>query len=321
MFGPILGAGVSIADMLLGNKAKQDANNLNWASLFETKRANRNIESMQKASRRDAYGNLLKYTPGVGWEIDTTPMTEAILGSQQQEQLANLREDAPRNRAAAERLDTRSKMGAEEFQKQFNEFRFRPKTSESADIADTTNTLLSSRRKGLDEASAMLARQLIRTGGSSELAGVYKQADDTYAKTLADAMLEGKRLGRGVNQQRQMDDLAGKGGELQLLQRIADDTQQTPIGNSGDAMNSQLTGRADQAIQQLVQAMMGSRNSNAAAMGQVAQGVGNSAPDLSGLASILAGLDFGGGGGSDALNQYSFPKAPRLVKNSSSGLW
>jgi len=318
---PLIGAGVSALGMFSDNKAKQDANNINWASLFETKRANRATENMAKSSRRDAYGNLLKYTPGVGWEIDTTPMTEAILGSQQNEELRNLREDAPRNRAAAERLDTRSKMGAEEFQKKFNEFRFRPKVSESEDISDTTNTLLSARRKGMDEASSLLARQLIRTGGSSELAGMYKSADDNYAKTLQDAMLEGKRLGSARNRERNANDLSNMGGELKLLQGIADDTATTPVGNPGGQMNQALTGRSDAALQQLVQAMQRSIGSNQNAAAQLAQGVGNSGMDTNGLASILGRLDFGGGDKTDEINQYTFPKAPKLIKNPTNGLW
>lgn len=293
MIGPLLGALVSGAGIFADAGAKKDANNINWASLFETKRANRATEGLQRSSRRDAYGNLLKYTKGIGWEIDTTPMTKAIMDSQQKEELANLTQDAPRNRAAAERMDTRSKMGSEEFTKQFNEYKYRPRTSEAADIADSTNTLLSGRRKGLDEASAMLARQLMRTGGSSELASVYKNADDTYAKTLSDAMLEGKRLGRATNQQRQMDDLQGMGGELSFLKGISDQTTTTPVGNPGGQYNSDMTGRADQALQQLVGAMQSSRGASQQAYSTLAHGVANSAPDFSGLASSLSRLSFG----------------------------
>lgn len=319
--GPLLGALVSGAGMMSQQGAARDANNINWANLFETKRANRATEGMAKSSRRDAYGNLLKYTPGIGWEIDTTPMTAAILEGQQTEDLASLTKDAPRNRAAAERMDTRSKMGADEFETKFNEFKYRPKTSEAADIADSTNTLLSARRKGLDEASAMLAKQLMRTGGSSELAGVYKQADDTYAQTLQDAMLEGKRLGRSTNRQRQTDDLQGLGGELSFLKGIADQTTTSPVGNPGGAIDSNLTGRADNALQQLVRAMQQSTASNQQASNQLSRSAANTGLDTSGLASMLSALSFGGSDKEDTIDQYSFPKAPSLVKSPQGGLW
>lgn len=290
MIGPLLGALVSAGGIAAQAGASANANNINWANLFETKRANRKAEALQRSSRRDAYGNLLKYTPGVGWEIDTTPMTAAILGAQQKEELSNLREDAPRNRAAAERMDRRSQMGDEEFRRKLNEFIYRPKVSEAADIQDATNTLLSARRKGLDEAAAMTARQLMRTGGSSEIAGIYKQAGDEYAKTLQDAILEGKRLGRATNQQRQTDALQGQGGELQLLKAIADQTTTSPVGRVG--YNEQLSGRADAALQQLVNAVQQGNAASQQAYGTLARGVANSAPDFSSLAGYLSRLRF-----------------------------
>ena len=107
--GPLLGLAGSVAGAGMQMGAQQDANNINWANLFETKRANAAAEELQRASRQDALGNLIHYTPGIGWQIDTTPLTKSILSAQQKEQLASLSQDAPRNRAAAERMDARSK--------------------------------------------------------------------------------------------------------------------------------------------------------------------------------------------------------------------
>lgn len=294
VIGPIFGALAGLAGAGLQFGAQQNANNINWMNLFETKRRNRETEKLAKSSRRDAYGNLLKYTPGVGWEIDVTPMTEAILGHQQKEELTSLREDAPRNRAAAERMDVRSKAGDEEFQKRFNEFKYRPRTTEAVETADATQTLLNARRKGLDEASAVLGRQLMRTGGSSELASVYKQANDQYAKSLEDAMLEGKRLGRQAYNEKEGSDLQRLTSELGFLKNIADTTTTSPVANP--QIGNQLTGRADDAMSQLVAAIQSGHGPSQAAHNQLASGLSKSYLDLSGVASLLSRLDFGSQG-------------------------
>lgn len=294
ILGPLLGAGVGLASALLGSGAQRDANNINWMNLFETKRRNRETEKLAKSSRRDAYGNLLKYTPGVGWEIDLTPMTEAILGSQQKEELASLREDAPRNRAAAVRMDQRSQMADDEFEKVFNEYRYRPRRNEATEVNDATQTLLNARRKGLDEASALLARQLMRTGGSSELASIYKQANDQYAASLEDAMLRGKQLGRQAFNTQQQADLQNYGGELGFLRGIADQTTTSPVANP--QIGDQLTQRGDAALNALVAAVAGGHGPSQQAYSQLASGIARSAPDLSSVANILSRLDFGFGG-------------------------
>lgn len=293
VWGALLGAGVGLADALLGADAQQDANNINWMNLFETKRRNRETEKLAKSSRRDAYGNLLKYTPGIGWEIDTTPMTESILGAQQKEELESLRKDAPRNRLAAERMDRRSQAADEEFQKKFKQFKYRPQKSEQAEIGDATQQLLRARRKGLDESSAMLSRQLMRTGGSSELASVYKQSNDQYAQSLVDAMLQGKRLGKESYNQQQQTDMQNMGGELNFLKGIADQTTTSPVAQP--QIGNQLTQRSDNALSQLIQAIMAGHGPSQSAHNQLASGLANSGLDLSGVASMLSQLDFGYG--------------------------
>lgn len=291
ILGPLLGAGAGLAGAFLNRDAQQDANNINWLNLFETKRRNRETERLAKASRRDAYGNLLEYIPGVGWVIDTTPMTEAILGASQKEELASLREDAPRNRAAAERMDARSQMADDEFERKFNEFRFRPRTTEAVEEFDATQTLLNARRKGLDESSAILGRQLLRTGGSSDLERVYKTANDQYAQSLVDAMLEGKRLGRQAFAEKEGADLQRLTGELGFLKNVADTTTTSPVARP--TIGDQLTGRGDDAARQLIAAIQSGHSPLQQAYGTLSQGIRNSALDLSGVASLLSRLDFG----------------------------
>jgi|SRR6478736_1466297 len=298
VIGPILGAGASLASALLGNRAQQDANNIGYLNLYETRRRNRATENMAKSSRRDAYGNLMKYTPGVGWEIDTTPMTSAILGAQQKEELEGLRTDAPMARAARVRQDKRASSADDEFEKRFNEFKYRPRKSEEAEVGDATNLLLSTRRKGLDEASALLARQLMRTGGSSELSRVYKGANDTYVQSLEDAILKGRSMGKEAYRQNEQSDLSNRGGELKLLASLAGDTANPNLPNVS-GYDSDLSGRSDDALKTLLSAMQqGTGNINNASSALMRQ-VAGSGLDLSGFANALGGLDFGGGGDTD----------------------
>lgn len=292
--GPLLGAGVSAFSALSNRGAAQDANNINWMNLFETRRRNKAEETMAKSSRKDAYGNVMKFTPGVGWEIDTTPMTQAILGSQQNEELRQLREDAPRNRLAAVRKDSRSRLGDEEFTKQFNEFRFRPRQTEEGSIGDATTSLLNARKKGNDEASALLARQLMRTGNSSQLASVYKAANDSYAGSLEDAILRGKELGRKNYRSNEAAELANRTGELGFLKGVADDSGHSNVGMPGGAYNAGLSGRADQAQAALMQAMARGTSNIQNASSNLASSTGRTGLDLSGVASAFGNMDLSG---------------------------
>src|SRR5690606_39718972 len=111
------------------------------------------------------------------------------------ETLKSLTVDASRNRAAAERKDKRSQMTDEQFEKAFNEYKYRPQKSEAEYTGDATRSLLLNREKGLSEASSVLARELMRTGNTSRLPEIFKTADDLYAGTLEEAMIKGKSLG------------------------------------------------------------------------------------------------------------------------------
>ncbi len=193
--GPLIGGGVSLVSAIMNANAQKQANNINWSALQETKRQNRRNERLATADRADPYGNIIKYLEGVGFKYDLTPITQAILAAEQRERKANLEEDAPRNRAAAVRMDDRSKLADDEFEKRFNEFKYGSEPNRDAYVADATDDLLRSRRKGLDQASALLARQLIRTGGGSQIASVFKQADDAYAGSLDEVISKAGDLG------------------------------------------------------------------------------------------------------------------------------
>lgn len=286
MIGPLLGAGVSLAGILGQQQTARQANAINWRALMEQERMNRFNRQLATAPREDAYGNVINYTPGGGFDYDLTEATSRVLSGEQKERLANLLEDAPRDRMAAERMDRRSQMADDEFERLFNEYRFRPRETEDSFIADATQDALNSRRRGLDEAASLLSRQLLRTGGSSDLGRVFNMADEAYADSLGEVISGAKRQGRSDYQASQQND--PRLAELGFYKQIADTTENNPAQFSD--FNNQLSGRADNALQHLTSVIANNRDSSANAYARYAQGVGNSAPDLSGLASILMRL-------------------------------
>lgn len=293
MIGPLLAALTAAGGMAMQQGAQDNQNNLNWQSLFETKRGNRKAESLARATRRDAYGNELEYIEGVGWVPNLTDITKQILSAEQKERRSNLTEDAPRNRAAAVRKDKRSQAASKDFEKAYNEYKYRPRRSEAEYKGKATTDLLNTRRKGLDEAAALLARQLMRTGGSSELAGIYKQADDAYANSLGEAMFKGEQIGaERFNRDSNSDALRGQ-NEAGFYKGIADDTTTSPVNFSG--FNEQIGAMGSAGQRELMQAIRNSQGATSESMARLAQGYGNS-PDMSGLSNALSRLSFSAGG-------------------------
>lgn len=296
--GPLIGGVVGLVGALLQAEQQRKANRINKMALDETKRSNRKQEELSTSTRRDAYGNKLIYTPGVGWEYDLTDITKNILDAEQREKRLNLTTDATRNRASAERMDERSRMADDEFQNRFSEYKYSTDPGEEGYIADTTTLLLDARRRGLDEAANMTAKQLMRTGNSSRIPGIYREAGDAYADSLAQTMINARRMGKEDYHNDQSRKQGRQHQDLGFLQGIANQTKDTPVSFS--SFNRDLTGRGDNALAQLIDTIRNSRDSNNAASGRYAAGVAQSAPDLSGIASALSRLDMSFGGKDDS---------------------
>lgn len=76
-----------------------------------------------------------------------------------------------------------------------------------------------------------------------------------------------------------------------MLRGTADQTTTSPVNFSG--FNEQLSGRADNALSSLSNALSEGSDATRKALAQYAQGVGNTQLDLSGLAQMLASLGRG----------------------------
>ena len=314
--GPLIGGGVSLIGAIMNANAQKQQRDIDWMGLQETKRGNRKSEELARSTRTDPYGNKLIYKPGVGWTYDLTGITEQILSAEQGEKRRNLLEDAPRERAASVRRDNRSISADKDFERLSNEYRYRPKHSEAEEINDSTDLLLKSRKKGLDEAASVLARQLLRTGQGSNLEGLYKSTGNQYADSLEEAMMKGRSMGKDAFRSRRDSDDAAARGELDYYRQIAEQGGGTPAQNSG--FNGDLSGRADSAQAALLQAIQNGTASNAQAYGNAARSAGGGGIDLSGLAQSLSRLNFDD---SKDEEQYPIPPGDEYFKHHTDGLW
>jgi hypothetical protein len=288
LFGSILGIAAQA-------NAQQQQQNLGYQNLWETERENRFRDKLTTSSQTDAQGNQVYYDPGLKqWKIKLTPTTKGIVDAQQLEQGKSLTEDAPRNRAAAVRKDKRSIAAADDFERAFNDYKYRPQKSEDDFIGDATREALLSRRAGASEAASAVNRSLLRTGNGSDIPAVFKAARDADAQEFEDTLLGAKRQG-------QKDFLALGGAndakaqqELEFLRGIADDTDTSPVRFGND--NERLQGSEANALAGQLSGVNQDQSSRTGAMDTLIKLAGQT-PDFSSFASALSGLGRGMSGG------------------------
>lgn len=246
------GLGVSALGLFNQRRNLRDQRDIQTRSFNETRRANRERERLAKATRTDAFGNRIVYNAGTGFEVELDPLTEAILNAQQKEQLASLREDAPRNRQAAERKDRRSRFADEAFEEDFARSRSRRQRSEKEFEAEAIRDALLTRAfedRDADNDLARLALRVPNSGSARSLIRESRRGRNDH-ENIAEAIVNAKRRGRGEffavsnaedNQER---------ANLSFLNSIANDTAQSPVqfSNVGD----RLSGQNDAALQQLI---------------------------------------------------------------------
>lgn len=291
--GAALGAITGLAQIIMQANAQADERNLNYLNLFEQKRQAREREALAKATRSDAYGNKVRYTPGQGFVTEVTPIMQAILNSQQKEQLAQFREDAPRVRDAATRMDKRAREAGEVFDERFNEYRYGRRKTEEEYIAEAIRNAIDSRRGGKDQgAREELSRAAMRLGNSGAATNLYKAARDTQPEvSLAEAIAEAKRQGKQQFLAERGAENSAIFGELGGLRSIADAVMQ---GNMNwDNENDALSGRSDNALSGLIQTNAANSNAVGSAYAAAAKAAGQS-PDFGSLAASLSKINLKG---------------------------
>lgn len=259
--GAILATGVSLAGLASQVGAQSSSTNLAYANLFEQKRQAQERERLAKATRTDAYGNAVRYIPGQGFVTETTPITKAILDSQQKEQLAQFRDDAPRQRAASQRIDERSKEAGEVFDDRFSEYRYSRRKSEDEFVAEAIRDALASRREGDPDSLNAISRLALRTNNTQALPELLRAAKSQGSGrgTLAEAIANAKKQGKQQFHADRNANTQSTFGELNQLRSIADKFVPANLNFANE--NNALSGRADNALAALLQTS--AQNSNA----------------------------------------------------------
>lgn len=271
-----LGLGQTILNM--GAEKKKQA--LAQASLNETRRSNMESEKLAKASQTDAMGNKVRYIDGIGWVSEASPIVKAILDAGAREQLTNLREDQPRERAAAIRQDNRSQTAGSAYSKAFDKYRYGKQPNEAEAQADEVLATVADRE--YNPASAGAFNQAIRTDNPQLLRALYGSEQGNKGSLTA-ALIRAKRAGTGQY-------LAEKGardqaafGEMGQLRSVADGTPDSAPQYSN--ANDELAGRQSNAMSQLISVISNNGSKMASAYGNAANSV--SPIDITGIGKLI----------------------------------
>lgn len=289
--GPLVGGAVGLAQLISQGNSQRDQRNLAYMNLFEQKRQAREREKLAKATRSDAYGNKVVYVPGVGFITETTPLTSSILNAQQKEQLAQFRDDAPRIRDAAERLDKRAKEAGEFYDELFNKYRYKRRKGEEEYIADAIRNTIESRRENKnDDAAELLSRSAMRLGSSGAARNLLKAAKEMRPEqTLSEAIAAAKKQGKQQYLAETGAENQNTFNELNSLKILADAVAGGNF-NWGNE-NAALSGRADNALSQLIATNAANSQAVGQAYGHAGQAAGQF-PNFGALSSSLSRLSF-----------------------------
>jgi hypothetical protein len=290
---PLLGAGVSLIGSIMGANAQNNAAtasyNASLANLYEQRRQAMEREKLAKSARTDAYGNTVRYIPGRGFVTETTPIVQAILNAQQKEQLAGFREDAPRARRAAERIDARAIKAGDKFDEVFNAYENRREKSKEEYIAEAVRdaSRVRNENRGSKDALGNLSRAALRTNNKAMLPFLLN-ASKGNKSSLVEVLANAKKAGTQQYYAEKGAENASTFGELGNLRSIADAFVSPSLDRSNQS--GQLSQRQDNALNSLINANLASSNLLNSASGRVAQAAGRTGnfPDLSGFANALS---------------------------------
>ena len=238
--------GLDLFSQIMANKKRLA---LEQAALNETRRSNMANEQLAKAGSIDANGNRVRYIEGLGFVSEPSAVTKAILDAGNREQLANLREDQPRERAAAVRMDQRSQNADTEYRKAFDKYRYGDKRTEAQDVGDEVLATIADRESAASDPNAYM--QAVRSGDPNALQALYTQ--NGKRSSLFSAILRAKQRGRAQYLAEKNAGDQNTFGELGQLRNAADATEQSaPMMSNA---NEELMNRQEAAKQQLMQAI------------------------------------------------------------------
>lgn len=256
-----LSAGIGLASqafkLIQANKDRRRAEDAQQREINARNVANARTERLAKSPQTDVYGNTTRYVEGKGFVSEASPIVQAILNAQTREQLSTLTEDAPKAREARNRKDARSRSASDQYERVFNEITSRYRKPQQEYEAEGVLSALESRSDVGNPVAAALVAQAIRSGDPDALSRLAAagRGKGSVRNTIQAGKDEGfNRFAQRKSTQDQLDF-----GELGQLRGIANDTDGVSMPNSN--LDSVLSGRSENAMRTLMQAVSNSGNS------------------------------------------------------------
>ena len=211
---------------------------------FQEEQADRQ-EKLQTAARTDAMGNRLEYDERTGFEAILAPLIQSMVDATNEEQYKSIALDAPRNRAARERQDDRTKLADSAFEDAFAQFSNRAPVDEGRAIADATKqAVLAFGDGGGSNNDAGI--QAIRSGVRAPEPG----GGDNRAGQLAATLMSAKQ---GAKAQSLAEENAANAVDLSGLSQIMAMANQAPQANiQYSNAGAEQSARADSALSSLI---------------------------------------------------------------------
>ena len=289
--GPVLGAGVGLADLLASSGYNNASVMLQYQQLALQREIARQQQRLATAAREDIYGNRTGYNELTNeFYTDLDPTQKAIINAQEREQLLNLTEDAQRNREIRRKAAGRARKAEGLYNQAISDYKYDAPPSEAALAADITKGNRIARRQGLDEGIAALTRQAIRSNNSGIVPQLLKQANDQFGGSLEAAIASGREQARQVKPQLDAAHRAGTLAPATQFQATASGERPTPLNESSLAYTTGQT--QNQMIRDALNAISGGGYGVLNASNALASGLRNAAPDFSGLIRALSSIQF-----------------------------
>jgi len=242
--------GSGILGALTGNDdARLD---LEQQRLNEARRAREQQYNLLTSDRKDAHGNVTRFTEGRGFETILAPLIQEIVNAQNMERHKSLTQDAKRNRDSRNRRDDRSIRADELYNEKLTDYEYSPELNEDDFKAEAIREALLTYNKGEGD-MGQVARQAIRSGNTSAI-GQFQSANAGGPQALMKAIFDAKRAGSGRYHGEKQAKTASEFGEMNQLRNAANDTGEAPLRFGNDA--DKATAQSNSALQQLSSAMM-----------------------------------------------------------------
>lgn len=270
----------TLAEGLFGMMGQAKQNALAGQQIVEARNARRDEMKLAKSARTDALGNTTHYVEGQGWVTDVVPIVKAILDAQSREQLATLKEDAPRARAASVRKDERSQKADTLAQALLDKKMIGNEKTEAEVQAEEILNAAKENRRGAPQA---LLAAAIRSGDPQTMvdAAIAARKAAPYTDSIIAAAKE-RGTQRYAGEKSTRDSLFYN--ELGQLLGIANGTDGANPYMAD--VNGSISAKNENALQVMLQALQSGNNGVQSAIGSYAR---NFQPvDISGMLSGVA---------------------------------